>query len=314
MGAEGRGGRRGPEPRFVRLRRALRSEILKASGQPTLLVYFGIVLLTAAAWGPIQYSIARGQEAELRETTRDAPAFGEAPSEPAPADVDDGRGANGFLVLAASMRAGVVVAAILLLLFASTLLAGEGTAGTFRMVLVRPITRTDLILAKAGLLLLLVVAALLAISLVSGALGFLVGGYGDYVDVRYGQVDYTAGELARTVLLSLSLAPLALLAVGAFGLFWSSLFESASAAVTAATLAGIAALAVNLGLGREAAQLNLFTYVDRYFEVLQSFSGGLSEHRFDARLVVPGLLVPGISALVFLVVARTMFARRDIHA
>ena len=39
-------------------------------------------------------------------------------------------------------------APILLLLYASTLLAGEGTMGTFRMVLVRPITRTDLLLAK----------------------------------------------------------------------------------------------------------------------------------------------------------------------
>ena len=307
------GNDRRPPGRLRRVRRAARAEILKARGQPALLVYLLLVVLVTAAWGPIQYSIAKEQEAKL-ERPRVTHAFGE----PEPADTPDeepadDRGANGFLVLAASARAGVIVAALLLLLYSATLLAGEGTAGTYRMVLVRPLTRTDLVLAKVILLMALVVLFLAAIALTAWLLGLAVGGYGDYVDVRYGQVDYTASDLAEGALLSLALAPLALLAVCSFGLLCSSIFESSATAVTLAVLAGVAAVALNLGLSSDAAQWNFVTHVDRYFAVLESRSLGLSTYQFDARLIVPGMIVPAVSALALLAGARTIFVRKDIY-
>jgi ABC-2 type transport system permease protein len=297
--------------RIGRVRRAVRAEILKASRQPALLVYLAIVVLVTAAWGPIQYSGEKEQERE-KEKPRVTHTFGEeAPAPPEPEEPAEARGANGFFVLGASMRAGVTVAALLLLLYSATLLAGEGTAGTYRMVLVRPVTRTDLVIAKALLLLVLVLAFLAAIAATAWLLGLLVGGYGDYVHVRYGQVAYTASELAESALLSLALAPLALLAVCAFGLFCSSIFTNSATAVTFATLAGVGAVALNLGLGKEAQLLNFVTHVDRYLAAFQSRALGISTV-FGSRIVLPGLVVPLVSALVLLAAARTIFARKDI--
>ena len=100
----------------------------------------------------------------------------------------------------------------------------------------------------------------------------------------------------------------------AFGLFCSSLFDNSATAITVAILAGLAALVVNLGLSPESQMLNFVTYVDRYIGIFESFSRGLSDYRFEFRLLRPGLVVPPVSALVFLLAARTIFARRDIHA
>ena len=144
--------------------------------------------------------------------------------------------------------------------------------------------------------------------------GLLVGGYGDYVDVRFGQVDYTSAELASVALKSIALTPLALFAIAAFGLFCSSLFDNSATAITVAILAGLAATVVNLGLSPESQMLNFVTYVDRYVGIFESFSRGLSDYRFEFRLLRAGLVVPPVSALVFLIAARTIFARRDIHA
>jgi hypothetical protein len=84
--------------------------------------------------------------------------------------------------------------------------------------------------------------------------------------------------------------------------------------VTVATLAGVAALALNLGLGQESAQLNFVTHVDRYLAALQARCLGLSTFEFDLRFVTPGLVVPPVSALALLAAARTIFARKDIYS
>ncbi len=302
--------------RLRRVGRALRAEIRKSRRQPALLVYLLLVLLVTLAWGPLRYRSAREREREILHPAAPTQAIeGEEPAEPSPPPPEtEGRGVNGFLVLAASTRAGVILTAILLLLYAATLLAGEGTAGTVRLLLVRPVTRTDLLLAKAVLLLLLILLFLAVVAAASGLLGLLLGGYGDIVDVRFGEIDFTASELRRAALVGLGLAPLALFATAAFGLFCSALFESAATAVTVATLGGLAALAVTLGLSAESALLVFVTHVDRYLAVFQSFATGLSDHALNARFVTPGLVVPAVSALVFLGAARIIFCRKEIHA
>ena len=117
--------------------------------------------------------------------------------------------------------------------------------------------------------------------------------------------------MPRTIL---TLAPLSLLAVASFGLLVSSLFDSSATAVTVAVLGGLAALAANLVLSPEASGLNFLTYVDRYASVFMAFSRGLSEHQLGGRFAAPGVVVPLVTSLVFLLGARIMFCRRDIHA
>ena len=311
MAADGR-----PPPGFpLRISRVVRSEIQKARRQPALLVYLILVAAVAGLAGPLSYAKTRAEEAEIHARPRVTHTFGEAPPPlPAGDGPSEPRGANGFLVLAVSFRWGLILAAVLLLLHSAALLAGEMSGGTLRHVLVRPVTRTDVLLGKAVLILILAGAFVLLSALVSGGLGLLLGGYGDLLDVQYGTVDRPAAELLGNVLRAVLVAPAALFAVGAFGLFFSSLFESPSAAVTAAVLAGVALVAANFWLSPETTGYSFLTWVDRPAGTLVSLARGRSELGLGAGAMGPALLVPVASGFLFLAAARIIFRRRDIHA
>ncbi len=298
----------------LRLLRAFRAEEMKARRQPVLLLYLALAVAATAVAGPLEHAAAKRSEAEVAAEPRATHTFGEPAAAPTPPRPAAGTGANGWLTFAAGIRAGVLLSAVLLLLFAAGLLAGEGTAGTCRLVLIRPVSRTDVVLAKALLLLLAVLLFTAAVTATGFAAGLATGGYGDYVDPRFGQVDYTAADLLAVAIPAVGLAPLALFAVAAFGLFVSSLFMSSATAVTAAVLGGLAAAGLNLALPPDLSALNFLSHVDRGLAVLVSYAEGLSEYRVDARFLRPGILVPAASALAFLLAARIMFVRRDIHA
>jgi ABC-type transport system involved in multi-copper enzyme maturation permease subunit len=298
----------------VRKARAFRAEWRKAVRQPSLYVYLVLVVLVSASWGLLQYSLEKEKEAKRRPApvTDSFPGEEPEPEPVAPASPEE-RGANGFLVLAAALRAGSVLAAVLLLLYASSVLAGERTLGTCRLVLTRPITRWDLVFAKAALLFVVVLVFVAAIAATGTLVGAARGGYGDYIDVRHGLVVRHAAELVRVTAAALLLTPLALLAVAALGLLVSSLFASAATAVTVSALAALTGVALNLVLSPDAAALNLFTYVTRQPAILESYATGLSEYQFGVNLLLPGVLVPAGSALVFLLGTLIMFRSRDIH-
>jgi ABC-2 type transport system permease protein len=302
-----------PPGRAVRLLRALRAEIARARRKPTLLLFLLITLLVTAVWGPLSHRAAKSAERELAGPARPTHAFG-APAPPAPAPEPEGRGANGFLTLAASSRAGATVSALLLLLYAAGLLAGEGTAGTLRLLVTRPVSRADILAAKATLLLGVTLLFTLAVALTGFVAGLLTGGYGDFVDPRYGQVDYTARELWSVALTSLALVPLALFATACFGLLVSALFDSTGTAVTVSVLGGFAALVAGLMLPAHLAPVSFLSHVDRGLAVFESWARGLSEYRFDGRFLLAGVAVPGTSAVLFLLAARILFVRRDIHS
>jgi ABC-type transport system involved in multi-copper enzyme maturation permease subunit len=302
-----------PPGRAVRLLRTLGAETAKARRQPALFLFLLITIVVAAVFGPLQHRSAKAAERELAGPARSTHAFG-APAPPPPAPEAAGRGANGFLTLAASCRAGAIVSALLLLLYAAGILAGEGTGGTLRLLLTRPVSRGDLLAAKATLLLCTTLVFTVAVALTGGIAGLLTGGYGDFVDPRYGQVDYTAGELWSVAAKSLALVPLALFATACFGLLVSALFDSTGTAVTVSVLGGFGALAGAMILPAHLAPLDFLAHVDRGLAVLHSCARGLSEYRFDGRFLLPGIVVPAVSALVFLLAARILFAVRNIHS
>jgi len=299
----------------LRLSRSVRSEIQKASRQPALIVYLLLVAAVAGLAGPISYGNAKEKEAEAHAKPRVTHTFGEpAPAEPSDPTSTEARGANGFLVLAVSLRYGLMLSAVLILLHSAALLAGEMSGGTLRHVLVRPVTRTDVLVGKALVVFLLAMLLVFVTTAVSGGLGLVFGGYGDLLDVQYGTVDRSAPALWANTIRAIAVAPAALFAVGAFGLFFSALFENPAAAVTAAVLAGVALVAANFWLTPEVAGYAFLTWVDRPAGVLVSLARGRSELDLGAGATRPALLIPVASGFLFLLAARIIFCRRDIHA
>jgi ABC-2 type transport system permease protein len=274
-----------------------------------MLVCVALLVLAGALVGPIDYAAERGHQ------SAGAPAavthtFGAAPPPAATAE----SGVNGFYALASSGRAGLVLAAILLLTFSAVQISGEATGGTLRLLLARPISRTDLLLGRAATLFLTSVLLVVVVAVTGWLAGLLTGGYGDVRDAQYGTVDYTAGQLTSVSLVVLAVSPLVLFAVACFGLFLSVLCDSSATAVTLAVLLGLVGFSLDLILIGPASTLNFLTWVDRPIAVLMSLSLGHSDFGLRLDWALPAVAVPLGTALTFLVAAGIIFRRRDIHS
>jgi len=312
------GAERGPGP-LTRIGRALGVELRKTFRSPAVLAYLVIAVLVAGFFGMNRFAAAKERERErVAPVATATDSFGDEEEEtPAPDAVPvEERGVSGYLVLAAALRAGLFFSAVVVLLHAATLIAGERTAGTLRLLLVRPVSRADLVISKALCLLFLAVLLVAVTALAGWILGLVSGGYRGYVDVRYGLElrGHTSEDIGRAALLTLLIAPLALFAVASFGLFISSVFESSAAAVITATLAGIGVVVATFLLLEEAGRLLFVSHVDRYASAFGDLAKGLSGPGFGARLLLPGLLVPAGTTLAFLLGARIIFARREVHS
>jgi ABC-type transport system involved in multi-copper enzyme maturation permease subunit len=299
--------------RATRLSRAVRSEITKASRRPALLACIVLLVLAAGLVGPLGYSSERERMSQAAPTTVTHTFGADSAAATAPEDQAE-RGVNGFYVLSASGRAGLMLAAILLLTFSAVQISGEATGGTLRLLLTRPISRTDLLIGRAATLFLACILLVAIVAVTGWTAGLVTGGYGDILDAEYGTVDYTTGQLTRVSLLVLAAAPLALFAVACFGLFLSVLVDSAATAVTLAVLLGMVGFFLDVVLIGQASTLNFLSWVNRPIGVLLSLSLGHSDFGLRLDWLIPAFAVPIGTSLVFLSVAGFLFRRRDIHS
>jgi ABC-2 type transport system permease protein len=200
------------------------------------------------------------------------------------------------------------------LLYAATSVSGEATAGTLKLVLVRPVGRVRFLLAKAVFLVALAFVLALIVSIAAWILGHELGGYGDIMEEGLGDALIPRLEAARIgtkpyVALALGLLPL--LAYGALGLLISSLTTNSATAVTSAILVCLPLLYV-LPVSLPSSEPYLFTqYATRYIDVTAEFAKGFDE-RWDFELLKPGLIVPPVYVLVLLGTALTIFRRKDV--
>jgi ABC-2 type transport system permease protein len=134
----------------------------------------------------------------------------------------------------------VVVAA-----FAGESVSGEATWGTLRYLLVRPVTRARLVLAKltvAYVLTLIAIVAIVGAGLVAGTIAF---GWHDATAIQQTRffplpVSVPAGEAMLRLLLASGYVALTMLAVVAIGIFLSTMTDSTAAAVVSTVVAVVA--------------------------------------------------------------------------
>jgi len=221
---------------------------------------------------------------------------------------------NGYFVAMAAAKTGFIVASFLVLIFASTSVAGEATHGTLKLVLVRPVSRTSFLMAKIVMLL----GFALALTAAIGTTGWLLGlsdGYGDLVEQDLMGNAYTSPiseHLGWKPLIAVLLALPALIATAALGLLVSTLTNSASTAATTAFLVYLPLTAAAEVFLTNEQQVFLFTHhvtrgLDRAAELALAQSV-----RWDASIVQAGLIVPLASAAVLFAAALVVFRRRNI--
>ena len=135
---------------------------------------------------------------------------------------------NGYLISYAILSALVVHIPFLITLVAGDLLAGEATAGTYRILVTRPVSRFKIVLSKflAGFIYTNLLVIWLAI--ISMGLGLLVFGAGELIVITNENILILArNDVLWRFLLGYGFASLSMTVVLSLALLFSSLVENA---------------------------------------------------------------------------------------
>ncbi|MCH7770260.1 MAG: ABC transporter permease [Bacteroidetes bacterium] len=135
---------------------------------------------------------------------------------------------NGFLVSYLILNMLTVHIPFLIVLVAGDLLAGEATAGTYRILLTRPVSRLRIVSSKfiaGNIYTFLLILWLAIVSLGAGAILF---GFGELIVIRTGTVlILDRADVLWRFLLAYGFAALGMSVVCSLALFFSSLVENA---------------------------------------------------------------------------------------
>jgi ABC-type transport system involved in multi-copper enzyme maturation permease subunit len=208
---------------------------------------------------------------------------------------------------------GFILGGILLLFYASMLLAGEGNLRTWKTIMLRAHTRVEWIAGKLLLLLLLSVGLLVLVTGSALAAAALVAPYGDISEEGY--VIYESAFMAQSTLTAVALVVPPLVALAAFGLMVSTLTDHTGIAASGCigSYVFLEAMKSSIGGGR-VYLFNTFmpSLLDTsYFQALRGFADGMSDAGWSPELFVFNIATPLVSAVVFTAVAAVTFGRRD---
>ncbi|MBO0822421.1 MAG: ABC transporter permease [Actinobacteria bacterium] len=225
--------------------------------------------------------------------------------------------ANGSLFPAAALAIVLpIFLPVAVAVVAGDAIAGEASAGMLRYLLVRPVGRTRLLVAKLITLIVFVLIAVIAVALTSYITGRLL--FGDQ-PVAIGTGGVTSNALATSLSGSgltaadilfrtagaIAFIAVSMLGVGAIALFLSTLTDSALAAALGA-LAALVTSGVLVALGAAAA-VSPYLPTRYWLSWLDFFREPILWRDIDR-----GFAIQGVYVLVFLAAAWANFASKDI--
>lgn len=219
----------------------------------------------------------------------------------------DGEGLSGWAALAGGLRFGTYVATFVLLILAGSSIGEEAQQGTLKTLLLRPVKRIEVLLAKK-----------IALSLFAGLLVLVMGVAAGIAASRYefGSLVQQGGKdaptLARYTAGAFALAVPPLLALVSFGLLFSSAIDHPGHG-TGAAIGGYFVLAAVAGLSARLEKVLFVRYVALSFDKLYDMGGGVSAAAKEMREWAPEIvLVPLVSAVAFFVGAALLLRMRDV--
>jgi len=214
---------------------------------------------------------------------------------------------TGWAALAGGLQFGLRIATFVLLVLAGSALGEEAQQGTLKTLLLRPVRRVEVLLAKKVALSLF---ALLLLAVMAVAAGAVAARYEFGSLVLAGGKD--AATLAVYVAASFALTVPGLLAVVGLGLLFSSAIDHPGQGTGSAIGAyiGLAALAE---LSKKSGPWLFTRYVGLHFSELHDMGTGVGAAAKNFRELAPlAILVPLLSAAVFFVGAALLLRARDV--
>jgi ABC-type transport system involved in multi-copper enzyme maturation permease subunit len=238
---------------------------------------------------------------------------------------------NSYQLFAYGAKSGSLIASYILVSFSSLLFAGEFDRGTIKLLLTRPIHRTEVFLSKVAIAVLLSSLLYGLVLYVSYFYAVWQGNLGPVWDTDQYLIMRSEASLQSDFWNTLPIAYLPLLTSCFLGIFISNLIDSSGFAVLIAFVLFLLLNFVSTFLG-ESQQMNFFTYYrSDGFEILRAHSegfgdmlgyggdtpeaGGQKEWFSGKGLLLPlWLRVPLVSMAGLILPAWLIFRSKNIHA
>jgi ABC-2 type transport system permease protein len=134
---------------------------------------------------------------------------------------------NGWFVAHSMMNSLWVHIPLLITFVAGDQLAGEATAGTYRLILVRPVSRTRIFLAKFCTVILYTVIFVFFLGILSTGLALTLLGRGDLIVLTRGILILPEADVAWRFVAGYLLASWAMLTIASLAFFFSTFVENA---------------------------------------------------------------------------------------
>ncbi|OGU30955.1 MAG: hypothetical protein A2X67_02600 [Ignavibacteria bacterium GWA2_55_11] len=169
---------------------------------------------------------------------------------------------NGWFVSYQVMNVLWIHVPLLITFVAGDMLAGEATAGTYRLILIRPVSRTRILVAKYMTTVLYVVLFVAFLGVVSVGLAIVLLGTGDLLIFSRGILVLPEADVAWRFILAYILAVAPMMTIASIAFFTSSFVENAIGPIVA-TMGIVIVLTIITVLPVEAfntSRTYLFTY------------------------------------------------------
>ncbi len=140
---------------------------------------------------------------------------------------------NGYLIAHLVLGALAIHIPFLIVLVAGDLLAGEATAGTYRMLITRPISRTKLITAKFIASFIYTSLIIIWLAILSLGVGLIIFGKGELIVIKSSIIVFAQDDILWRFMLAYGFAILSMMVVSTLAFFFSSLVENAIGPIVA---------------------------------------------------------------------------------
>jgi ABC-2 type transport system permease protein len=251
---------------------------------------FGMTLLVQIALYFTQESFVQGTTRQLSEQF-----------------VLQGNFFNGYVIGYLILNAMFIHIPFLIVLVGGDLLAGEATAGTYRMLLTRPISRFSLVTSKflAGFIYTFLFMLFLILISLGGSL--LIFGSGELIVLKSKIIIYASDDILWRMLLAYSYAALSMMTVMALSIFFSSMVSNAIGPIVA-TMAVIIVFLILSAIPIEFLQDMRPYFFTSHLGQWNSFF----DDPIDYQDVMKSVMILGGHILVLYVSTTYLFIKKDI--
>jgi len=214
---------------------------------------------------------------------------------------------NGWFVAYSMMNSLWIHIPLLITFVAGDQLAGEATAGTYRLILVRPVSRTRIFISKFYTTIIYTVIFVGFLAILSTGLALLLLGRGDLIILTRGILILPEADVAWRFLLGYILAAWAMLTIASLAFLFSSFVENAIGPIIGTMGVNMIFLLVTVIPLEVFQDVKPYLYYN-YMNVWQK----VFEDPVPWQTIGDSIAVLGAYTLVFVVTAWAIFRRKDI--